>query len=145
MQDKEFDMNRLQHETSPYLLPVDWYPWGAEAFETARREDKPVFLSIGYSTCHWCHVMAHESFEDAEVAAFLNARFQLWEGAAGARAFTAFSESRGRGGRLATFPNARFQLWEGSTGGLLFPQARVFNYGRDLHDEGKREGVRGVS
>lgn len=80
MQDKEFDMNRLQHETSPYLLqhaanPVDWYPWGAEAFETARREDKPVFLSIGYSTCHWCHVMAHESFEDAEVAAFLNAHF----------------------------------------------------------------------
>ena len=57
-------MNRLQHEISPYLLqhaenPVDWYPWCTEAFEAARREDKPVFLSIGYSTCHWCHVMAH--------------------------------------------------------------------------------------
>ena len=63
-------MNRLQHEISPYLLqhaenPVDWYPWCTEAFEAARREDKPVFLSIGYYTCHWCHVMAHESFEDA--------------------------------------------------------------------------------
>ena len=61
--------NRLNNETSPYLLqhaenPVYWYPWGAEAFQKARTEDKPVFLSIGYSTCHWCHVMAHESFED---------------------------------------------------------------------------------
>ncbi len=72
--------NRLQHETSPYLLqhadnPVDWYPWGEEAFERARREDKPVFLSIGYSACHWCHVMAHESFEDSAVAAILNDHF----------------------------------------------------------------------
>jgi len=80
MQDKEFDMNRLQNEISPYLLqhaenPVDWYPWGPEAFEAARRADKPVFLSVGYSTCHWCHVMAHESFEDTEVAAFLNTHF----------------------------------------------------------------------
>ncbi len=63
-------MNRLARERSPYLLqhagnPVDWYPWGEEAFERARREDKPIFLSIGYSTCHWCHVMEHESFEDA--------------------------------------------------------------------------------
>jgi uncharacterized protein YyaL (SSP411 family) len=69
--------NRLAGEKSPYLLqhagnPVDWYPWGEEAFEKARREDKPIFLSIGYSTCHWCHVMEHESFEDAEVAALLN-------------------------------------------------------------------------
>ena len=69
--------NRLQHETSPYLLqhaqnPVDWYPWGDEAFERAKREDKPIFLSIGYSTCHWCHVMAHESFEDEEIAELLN-------------------------------------------------------------------------
>lgn len=69
--------NRLIHEKSPYLRqhaenPVDWYPWGEEAFEKARREDRPVFLSIGYSTCHWCHVMAHESFEDPEVAAILN-------------------------------------------------------------------------
>ena len=69
--------NRLQQEKSPYLRqhgenPVDWYPWGEEAFEKARREDKPVFLSIGYSTCHWCHVMAHESFEDLTVASILN-------------------------------------------------------------------------
>jgi uncharacterized protein YyaL (SSP411 family) len=72
--------NRLINEKSPYLLqhahnPVDWYPWGPEAFEKARREDKPVFLSIGYSTCHWCHVMAHESFEDEQVAALLNRDF----------------------------------------------------------------------
>ncbi|NLG24644.1 MAG: thioredoxin domain-containing protein [Clostridiales bacterium] len=70
-------MNRLSNEKSPYLLqhadnPVDWFPWGEEAFARAKREDKPVFLSVGYSTCHWCHVMAHESFEDEEVAAALN-------------------------------------------------------------------------
>ena len=73
-------MNRLAYEKSPYLLqhsdnPVDWYPWGSEAFERAKREDKPVFLSVGYSTCHWCHVMAHESFEDREVAMMLNENF----------------------------------------------------------------------
>ncbi len=72
--------NRLALEKSPYLLqhadnPVDWYPWGDEAFERARREDKPVFLSIGYSTCHWCHVMEHESFEDSTVAALMNESF----------------------------------------------------------------------
>jgi hypothetical protein len=72
--------NRLAYETSPYLLqhaenPVDWHPWGEEAFRKAKKEDKPVFLSIGYSTCHWCHVMAHESFEDEEVASLLNATF----------------------------------------------------------------------
>ncbi|RMH67297.1 MAG: thioredoxin domain-containing protein, partial [Bacteroidetes bacterium] len=72
--------NRLAGSDSPYLLqhrdnPVDWFPWGDEAFEKARREDKPVFLSIGYATCHWCHVMAHESFEDPEVAALLNEGF----------------------------------------------------------------------
>jgi len=72
--------NRLIHEKSPYLLqhahnPVDWHPWGDEAFERARREDRPVFLSIGYATCHWCHVMAHESFEDVEVAALMNDAF----------------------------------------------------------------------
>lgn len=72
--------NRLKNETSPYLLqhaanPVDWYPWCDAAFERAEREDKPVFLSIGYSTCHWCHVMAHESFEDPEVAALMNEYF----------------------------------------------------------------------
>ncbi len=69
--------NRLANEKSPYLLqhaknPVDWYPWGDEAFEVAARENKPIFLSIGYSTCHWCHVMAHESFEDEEVARQMN-------------------------------------------------------------------------
>ncbi|MGE4548150.1 MAG: thioredoxin domain-containing protein [Intestinibacillus sp.] len=73
-------MNHLRTEKSPYLLqhagnPVDWYPWGTEAFARAKAEDKPVFLSIGYSTCHWCHVMAHESFEDAEAAAALNRDF----------------------------------------------------------------------
>lgn len=69
--------NRLQYETSPYLLqhkdnPVDWYPWCKEAFERAKTEDKPIFLSIGYSACHWCHVLAHESFEDKEIAELLN-------------------------------------------------------------------------
>lgn len=69
--------NRLINEKSPYLLqhaynPVDWYPWGEKAFEKAKREDKPVFLSIGYSTCHWCHIMEQESFEDEQVAAILN-------------------------------------------------------------------------
>ena len=63
--------NRLQHETSPYLRqhadhPVDWYPWGEEAFTAAKEQDKPLLLSIGYAACHWCHVMAHESFEDAK-------------------------------------------------------------------------------
>lgn len=72
--------NRLIHEKSPYLLqhaynPVDWYPWGEEAFSRAKSEDKPVFLSIGYSTCHWCHVMERESFEDQEVADYLNEHF----------------------------------------------------------------------
>lgn len=69
--------NHLKNQTSPYLLqhaenPVDWYPWSEEAFSKARAEDKPIFLSIGYSTCHWCHVMAHESFEDLEIADILN-------------------------------------------------------------------------
>jgi uncharacterized protein len=73
-------MNNLISEKSPYLLqhahnPVDWHAWGPEAFEQARREDKPIFLSIGYSTCHWCHVMERESFESAEIAAILNADF----------------------------------------------------------------------
>ena len=72
--------NRLAKETSPYLLqhkdnPVDWYPWGDEAFAAARLLDKPIMLSIGYSSCHWCHVMAHESFENEEIAAGMNARF----------------------------------------------------------------------
>ncbi len=72
--------NHLKNQSSPYLLqhaenPVNWYPWSEEAFEKAKREDKPIFLSIGYSTCHWCHVMAHESFENEEVAEILNRNF----------------------------------------------------------------------
>src|SRR5687768_612697 len=73
-------MNRLAREQSPYLLqhaanPVDWYPWGDDAFSKSRTEDKPIFLSIGYSTCHWCHVMEHESFENQEIADLLNRDF----------------------------------------------------------------------
>jgi uncharacterized protein YyaL (SSP411 family) len=73
-------MNRLAHERSPYLLqhadnPVEWFPWGDEAFGKSRAEDKPIFLSVGYSTCHWCHVMEHESFENTEVARLLNDHF----------------------------------------------------------------------
>src|SRR5262249_10303731 len=72
--------NRLIRATSPYLLqhahnPVDWYPWGQAALEKARREDKPIFLSIGYAACHWCHVMEHESFENESIAEILNKHF----------------------------------------------------------------------
>ena len=72
--------NRLATEPSPYLLqhadnPVDWYPWGEEALDRASREDRPILLSIGYSACHWCHVMAHDCFEDEEVAAVMNRLF----------------------------------------------------------------------
>jgi uncharacterized protein YyaL (SSP411 family) len=72
--------NHLINENSPYLLqhvgnPVDWYPWSEEALAKARAEDKPIFLSIGYAACHWCHVMAHESFEDEETAAYMNEHF----------------------------------------------------------------------
>ena len=73
-------MNRLASEKSPYLLqharnPVDWYPWGDEAFERARQLDRPIFLSVGYSTCHWCHVMERESFENPAIAQILNRHF----------------------------------------------------------------------
>lgn len=73
-------MNRLEKEKSPYLQqhasnPVDWFPWGDEAIDLAKRSDKPIFLSIGYSACHWCHVMAHESFENPEIAALMNKNF----------------------------------------------------------------------
>src|SRR4029079_9418560 len=73
-------MNRLAQERSPYLLqhaanPVDWYPWGEDAFEKARRENKPVLLSVGYSACHWCHVMAYASFENEEIAKLMNEHF----------------------------------------------------------------------
>jgi hypothetical protein len=79
-QKKDVTYNRLKNESSPYLLqhstnPIDWYPWGEEAFAKAKKENKPIFLSIGYSTCHWCHVMERESFSDAEVAALLNQDF----------------------------------------------------------------------
>src|SRR6266699_3026072 len=72
--------NKLINETSPYLLqhahnPVDWNPWGEEALERARKENKPILLSIGYSACHWCHVMEHESFENEEIAEILNDHF----------------------------------------------------------------------
>src|SRR5579872_3667312 len=77
---KHMHTNRLIHEKSPYLLqhahnPVDWYAWGPEPFEAARKQDKPIFLSIGYSTCHWCHVMERESFENEQIAAILNKYF----------------------------------------------------------------------
>src|ERR1700749_1103014 len=73
-------MNRLAQETSPYLLqpgenPVDWYPWGDEALSRAREQNRPLLVSIGYSACHWCHVMAHESFEDPAIAALMNESF----------------------------------------------------------------------
>src|SRR5882724_9704259 len=80
MQTNERKPNRLIHEKSPYLLqhaynPVDWYPWSDEAFQKAHEENKPVFLSIGYSTCHWCHVMERESFENDSTAQYLNEHF----------------------------------------------------------------------
>ena len=78
-QEKEHS-NHLVNETSPYLLthahnPVDWYPWGEEAFEKAKKEKKMIFLSVGYSSCHWCHVMERESFEDEEIADYLNQHY----------------------------------------------------------------------
>ena len=78
--DHHHQTNRLAHEVSPYLLqhamnPVDWFPWGHEAFQKARDEDKPIFLSIGYATCHWCHVMERESFENEEIARYLNEHY----------------------------------------------------------------------
>src|SRR6476661_1021849 len=80
MQSPKKYTNRLSDETSPYLQqhahnPVDWYPWGEEAFARAKAEDKPVLVSIGYSACHWCHVMEHESFEDQATAAVMNENF----------------------------------------------------------------------
>ena len=80
MHDTPKHTNRLIHETSPYLLqhahnPVDWYPWGEEAIARAKQEQKPILLSIGYSACHWCHVMERESFENEEIAAVMNELF----------------------------------------------------------------------
>src|SRR6185436_17622940 len=78
--DDSASVNRLAQETSPYLRqhahnPFDWYPWGDEAFAKARAEDKPLLLSVGYSACHWCHVMEHESFENPETAGLMNQLF----------------------------------------------------------------------
>src|SRR5262245_50317301 len=80
MPERHLYTNRLVNEKSPYLLqhahnPVNWYPWGDEAFQAARDQDKPIFLSIGYATCHWCHTMERESFEDLEVAQLMNETF----------------------------------------------------------------------
>jgi uncharacterized protein len=77
MINKDNKPNKLIQESSPYLLqhaynPVEWFPWGDEALSKAKKENKPIFLSIGYSACHWCHVMAHESFEDETIAQILN-------------------------------------------------------------------------
>ena len=80
-QDKEhLFSNKLIHESSPYLLqhahnPVNWYPWGKEALEKAKKENKPLIISIGYAACHWCHVMEHESFEDTAIANLMNKYF----------------------------------------------------------------------
>jgi uncharacterized protein YyaL (SSP411 family) len=80
MKSENYPPNKLIHEKSPYLLqhaynPVKWYPWCEEAFQIAKNEQKPIFLSIGYSTCHWCHVMEYESFEDKEIASIMNEVF----------------------------------------------------------------------
>ncbi len=128
--------NRLANETSPYLLqhadnPVDWYPWGSEALEHARRENKPIFLSIGYAACHWCHVMAHESFEDPETAALMNDHFVNIKVDREERPdldsvyMEAVVAMTGQGG----WPMSVFLTPEGEPffGGTYFPPARRFN------------------
>ncbi len=128
--------NRLILEDSPYLLqhahnPVDWYAWGPAAFDRARRENKPVFLSIGYSTCHWCHVMERESFEDPEVARFLNEHFVSIKVDRERRPdidtiyMTAVQLMSGRGG----WPMSSFLNPAGQTffGGTYFPRARFLD------------------
>jgi len=125
--------NRLIHEKSPYLLqhahnPVDWYPWGPEAFEAARREDKPIFLSVGYSTCHWCHVMARQSFENEEIARLLNDNFVSIKVDREERPdidqvyMSAVNVLTGRGG----WPMSVFLLPDGRpfAGGMYFPPER---------------------
>ena len=102
--------NRLIDETSPYLLqhahnPVDWRPWGPEVFEQAKREDKPIFLSVGYSTCHWCHVMERESFEDEETAELLNRGFVSVKVDRAARSRAGPSSPPRRGGRRPWRPS----------------------------------------
>lgn len=128
--------NRLFRENSPYLLqhaenPVDWYPWGKEAFDKARAENKPIFLSIGYSACHWCHVMAHESFEDGDTAAILNQHFISIKVDREERPdidgvyMTAVVAMTGQGG----WPMSVFLTPDGSPfyGGTYFPPTKRFN------------------
>ncbi len=128
--------NRLILEDSPYLQqhahnPVNWYPWGAEAFAVARRENKPIFLSIGYSTCHWCHVMEHESFEDASVAEYLNTHFIAIKVDRERRPdvdtiyMTAVQLISGRGG----WPMSSFLTSDGKTffGGTYYPRDKFMD------------------
>jgi len=139
--------NRLILENSPYLLqhahnPVDWYPWGSEAFEQAQREDKLVFLSIGYSTCHWCHVMERESFEDLAIAKLLNEHFiaikvdREVHPDVDQTYMTAVELLAGRGG----WPMSSILTPDGDTidGGTYFPPAeftRLLERARDLWQE----------
>ena len=128
--------NRLILEDSPYLLqhahnPVDWYPWGPAAFARARADNKPIFLSIGYSTCHWCHVMERESFEDPEVARFMNAHFVAIKLDRERRPdidtiyMTAVQLMTGHGG----WPMSSFLNLEGQSffGGTYFPRAQFLD------------------
>ncbi len=128
--------NRLINEDSPYLLqhahnPVDWYPWGPEAFARAQRENKPIFLSIGYSTCHWCHVMEHESFEDVAVAEYLNTHFIAIKVDREQRPdidkiyMTAVQVLNRRGG----WPMSSFLTTDGKTffGGTYYPRAQFMS------------------
>ena len=128
--------NRLADSTSPYLLqhadnPVDWYEWDETALERARAEDKPIFLSIGYAACHWCHVMAHESFEDPETAAIMNEHFINIKVDREERPdidslyMDAVVAMTGQGG----WPMSVFLTPEGQPfyGGTYFPPARRFN------------------
>jgi uncharacterized protein YyaL (SSP411 family) len=128
--------NRLINETSPYLLqhahnPIDWYPWGSDALEKAQRDDKPIFLSIGYAACHWCHVMEHESFKDAETAALLNDDFVSIKVDREERPdldsiyMSAVVALTGQGG----WPMSVFLTSEGAPfyGGTYFPNTRRYN------------------
>ncbi|MCH7679397.1 thioredoxin domain-containing protein, partial [candidate division KSB1 bacterium] len=138
------EFNRLVFEKSPYLLqhaanPVNWYPWGEEAFETARKEDKPIFLSIGYSTCHWCHVMERESFEVEEVAVLMNADFVAIKVDREERPdldeiyMTAVQMMTGGGGG---WPMSTFLTPEGKPffGGTYFPRQQFSELLRRVHE-----------